>query len=635
VDFVGRNALALEDMERKAHVVVGLVVLAVLAEGARAQELPRLVPLGDTLTLQGLIEREPIALSGPLWVTLEGWPEGQEAPKLRLWLTEAVVGTVAGVEHRLTDLTLPAETVLDTLQSTRLDVTVKDVEWPAEYTGKLRYRIAGNRQQLDAARKAEAAKEDKDEDTLAVLARAAAGIDGEIALSLNVRTKPRIVAPEAELKLNLVRCSWPPSCFLAGLFVADETTPGPWPVELRNDSLGPVRISPQARLLREGTRSGGEVFVLGPAAEAEAVVGEDGKETGAVIARDADPAKFTLSVRRSLLSSGSYKGNLAFVAEPHGEPPLRSRGPDGAAVVRNRAEVSVAAEVSVRSGVCWVIFWIFVGIVAGRLNRQISTPEAQARLKLYDETVTLRDRINRLTDPALASLASLASFLGEQLAEIRSEVEDVERPDAEIRTALDRLRGQIDAAEDLGAAQVKHDRLQNEGKDADALALVQEEIAATGRMVRAGPIDEVKKSVERIRLALSEVEAGGNAAGVTVILQPAEAAARTARSPAPQAPAPPPAGTARPRLPRLVFFLAVLAGTRNLSIRARYWYLQPAATVLLLFTLTVYGVFLLYGGPENSTFGANGIADYVPLFLWGFGSDVLTKRLQDVAFTRS
>lgn len=590
------------------------------------------LPVSHSLTIAGVVENEPIQMRGALWLSLTGWPEDRDPPHLSLWLSEdlAAQGGAGRPDIRLTNLTLRPEAQLENGKSIRVEVLVEDVQWPGSYSGKISYRVQGGealKLALESAQERATAGGATEEERARAsdLEVATKGWEGEVALKLDVRTKPRVVATETELTMNLVDCTW--SCFLARLFLPAETTSGAWPVELRNSSLTPVVITPRARISRKENLSivDGFGFVRteneqGPAGCSKPDAAIDGTQVAI-----GDDEIFNFCADRSKIGPGSYEGNLLFRVRPSGEEALPAMGPDGASLELNRTDVVVKAKVDVRAGVFWVLVWVSAGIVAGRLNRQISTPEAQARLKFFDETVTLRDRIARLADE------TSKRSLSDRLVALRRQIDDLDTPDEEIRQALELLEEQVRFEEDLETLESEVGHLETGGTaNASALDSIRAEIGQARGKVLVGiekGLAEVKESIQKIRAAIQETARGGDAATAKARL--ASARARPSETPA--------AATevATPRLERLAQSLAVLAGTRNLSVKARYWYLQPAATILLLFALAVYGVFLLYAGPDNSTFGANGIADYVLLFLWGFGSDIVSKRLGDVTFTRS
>ena len=61
---------------------------------------------------------------------------------------------------------------------------------------------------------------------------------------------------------------------------------------------------------------------------------------------------------------------------------------------------------------------------------------------------------------------------------------------------------------------------------------------------------------------------------------------------------------------------ALSGGTVRTSVETKYWIWRPLFFLILLLALTLLGLQLNYGGDDNATVGAGGIADYMTLFLW-------------------
>ena len=58
--------------------------------------------------------------------------------------------------------------------------------------------------------------------------------------------------------------------------------------------------------------------------------------------------------------------------------------------------------------------------------------------------------------------------------------------------------------------------------------------------------------------------------------------------------------------------------------------------IVLLAVLAVYGMWQNYAGTDDvaATFGAQGIASYAIIFLWGFSSQIVASTLQTLRFDR-
>ncbi len=434
-------------------------------------------------------------------------------------------------------------------------LTVEDVEWPGRHAATI-CLMAKSGAEVVAARKLE--------------------------VEIDVRTRPRVAALQSDLELDLVKCRWL-GCWLAEAILPDATAISAWPVEIRNDSLAPVAIEPQVRLRRNEKEASWPLFALRPAAGQ----GED-LGVGAT-------GRYVLDVATGELRPGSYEGSLAFLATPRDEEPWRDKQ-DERGVTRNRTETLVTTAVNVRAGVLWPIVLIALGIVAGRLNQQIGTPEAQARLKLMERWVDLGEGVKELETDSRPRL-----FCEARMVMIRLQLDDPSVANDAIGDAISVLERQVRLFREL-------DRLYRRQPSAGA----REQIAEARKLVQEGKLDEAEQKLAQI-----------SAPAPPVARDARQAKGREAE-----------AGEVRRVEWRLAWIMSWIAGTRVASMRVRYLYFQPAATLLLLLALIALGLFTFYSGPENSTFGAALIDDYAPLFLWGFGSNVLARRLQNFTFSR-
>ncbi len=577
------------------------LLAALLFWGTAISQEPELVvrPDEQALVLTELVESEPTTVKGVFKARLVDWPENVAKVRLKLELHDEMLRAEGREARRILNITDvsfdPSQPELTKGKTTTITVTVENVEWPGLYKGM-----------IVVTPETQEKKEEGEEEEEPFVEKPE--LVKKLELELDIRTKPRIFSPQSEIELGLVRCWWI-GCKIAGWFLAENPKPGPLLIELRNDSLSSVKIRSHAHI-REET-SGELVALLEPPEQQRIEIGDD-------------PKSFDFKVKPAALEPGSYEGKLIFTASRPLEPVLQGRGPEGAARVRNRTRVEVPIEVHVRAGVGFLLVMIFLGILAGRLNREISTPEARERLKLYDSTVDLRDRIDRLTDP------TAKQELRQRLATIRRRIEDDSIPLEELRKDLDELAERIRVLEGHEESEAELQRQEELNAETDAITAIRSEISSARHSAAHGSdLTLEKQRLLRIRAAILELSAGGGKQQVEALLpqDPTVEALRTVSAETQEAPA--------GELHRfLVKSLAILAGLRRLDVRASYWYIQPVATLFLLGALTVYGVFLFYTGQENRAFGAHGIVDYVPAFLWGFGSDVLTKRLEDIRFTR-
>ena len=78
--------------------------------------------------------------------------------------------------------------------------------------------------------------------------------------------------------------------------------------------------------------------------------------------------------------------------------------------------------------------------------------------------------------------------------------------------------------------------------------------------------------------------------------------------------------------------LSWLSGAEPLGV-GWYYYGRPLLYFLLLVLLAFVGLYNSY--IRNATFGAEGVYDYMSLFLWGISADVAQKSLQQLSLTRA
>src|SRR5258708_2614130 len=70
----------------------------------------------------------------------------------------------------------------------------------------------------------------------------------------------------------------------------------------------------------------------------------------------------------------------------------------------------------------------------------------------------------------------------------------------------------------------------------------------------------------------------------------------------------------------MISVLNWISGDSSVPIEVAYSYIRPIMTLALIAVLAVYGVWQNYSGSDDvaATFGAQGIASYAIIFLWGF-----------------
>ncbi len=72
--------------------------------------------------------------------------------------------------------------------------------------------------------------------------------------------------------------------------------------------------------------------------------------------------------------------------------------------------------------------------------------------------------------------------------------------------------------------------------------------------------------------------------------------------------------------------------TAYTPVETKYAVWRPLAFITLLVVLVFQGLVINYGGDANAALGAEGVSDYAKLLLWGVGTEVANRTLQQIKF---
>lgn len=414
---------------------------------------------------------------------------------------------------------------------------------------------------------------------------------GKVGLDLTVHAKPTVAPNRSEATtLSLVRCN-PLTCWLAAWLVPDGDLDE---LETRVDNLSPasVEVAARAWLLRTpGDRE--EVLVSPQSTRIAARLPEAAAGSSNVV---------TLAIDDDL-APGTYEGQVVWTAS-------EAAPPEGGTAQRSSASRKLTLHV--RAGPLVPIVLLLLGIVAGRAVRRLDTPAAKLKLKLYPRLRALEDDAEALTD------ADAGRRIGTKLADLRRRISRATGAEAAFNTELEAVGAQIDTL-------LKVERLETAVGHSDDL---RNKLDAARRRILDGAPAEAASLIGEVREALHSspsLAARSDVGDLTAMTATMTTTLR--KQPAP------PSESAHPRL-KSVFAstLSVLSGTGDAhSLEALYWLWRPLLFVLLVVALVVQGLLLFYTGDGNQTFGSAGLADYAPLLLWGLGTDVATRTLQQIS----
>lgn len=339
---------------------------------------------------------------------------------------------------------------------------------------------------------------------------------------------------------------------------------------IENSGLGPATAT-QALIVTRAPRPPGAAITVTPLASGSVM--QNGQSA------------FTLSVKPEHLLPGRYEGTVRFQA------PISS------------SIVSTAFTLDVRCGPVIPALVIFLGIIFGRAIQAYSAPAVQQRISLLDRLAAVH---------RLALGIRNASAQGMFVAQVEELIRRVSGPEP-----IETLTPLVVATEQIVVSMLAFDRIEAillNLPDADqhrgqGLAAV-----SAGR----GALLQGDQTVGKQCFDAAQKEA------TSAVFKPEQRAAmlgahqdRERKGPTNQD-------------SRLLAFIEFLAGVRVPTPKTARSWLRPIFFVALLLLLTATGFSTLYLSSAAATLGVGGPFDFFPLFLWGLGSDVVQRTIQNL-----
>ncbi len=476
------------------------------------------------------------------------------------------------------NVSLVGEPTLDTGLPKDFQVKVAGLRAPGTYTGTLTLVVPGPTPQ-----------------------------SASVHLTVNAKTRPAMTALAGtdRVQLRLVNCrpvlvsitwavpglNWPqqtnlpnPSCSLARFLLSDAALLDNLPLHFDNTTLDKVRVlGATPVVLDERTRaplSDGALSL--PALQAE--------YSGASI------VSTQLAIQREKLPPGHYTGSIYLTLADRPE------------------RLAVPVDLSVRTGPFWPLVALLVGIILGQLFRYMQakgSAQADALAALYRVEARLDD-----ADPGDRR------FLAEQATAVRRLIDE---------GTLDRASGERQKLE--SRLEILH-RLRQIGEE--PLAQAQSTlnlIDEVRRLVRLGQDDEAQKKLAEVTAALVNPPREELPEGLRDFIPPqaadrAKRLADTVRD-ALDRPTRQPGPPAEPVGRRLARAFSSLESARTVLL---LWVGRPLLYLTLLLGLLAVGLSSLYI-EKGATFGANPLADYTTLLIWGLSADVASRTLSTLGST--
>lgn len=571
-----------------ANAIALLLFLVVIPGVARAETSIDPAIKTDPLILSGTIESKSIEVSRTLRVRLIGNDDRQVT--IRSTASDLVRDDQPGQRP----LQIPATSISVDDRSAKpgqavdLLITVKGIASPGVYRG-----------------------------TLAIALDNSPAAASTVKLELHAGVKPVFDVLDKSVTVSVSNCSG--LCGLTELAVPGSTKAGTSYITVLNRS--PAVLAMVASVEAKGTNL--------PLLDADWIVASPLGVDGKPVATTIEPLKVgrvPLTIKRESLAPDRYAGNVVLVAAADKLASNVAVAGDGSLGVENQTSATAQLTVDVRVAALWPFVVILLGVVAGRLMTALSQKNREARVALFAQHSFLDDRIKNLNNTAWRNHCKRA------LDDLWARALAGDPDDAKLRQDFSNLTAAIDLFWKLEKLDQDVDKLVN---DPAGKIDIRKDLADAGSALMKGDFTTAEKSlssatnkINDVSTTLSTVATGAAmpTGYLTALADDAKADASrqetiTARQ----------RSTPRRAFATLLQFFSGIDTTETIALQ--YWFVQPLMHLMLLLILAFYGLWLLYSGPEHATFGSKGFAEWLGLFLWGFGAQVVTLSFRDISFT--
>ncbi|MCX6033181.1 MAG: hypothetical protein NT169_28340 [Chloroflexi bacterium] len=546
-----------------AGVAVACMFLVIAAQAAGP--ILTVDPADMPLRINGVLDGQTNSFSGNVRLTVTGG----DADQVHFLASDLRHATKPeSMIDRSSVTTVPALISLSDGQPSDVKVTIGNVKRAGDYTGTLHFLLPG--QPLTEAR--------------------------TIPLELHVGVKPDIEPVVADQAFQVARCDWPLDCFLAKILLSGSATRDVWHVQLDNQASQPATVT-SALAVMHSNRTAATVtssqVMIGPIKELPA------NQVSTV----------PVSIKPDSLLPDRYQGKLRFTVAGLDEP------------------VTINSTLDVRDGPFWALVVILLGIVVGRMARDMETPIAKKQVKLLPRWYDLRPKIDQITDqPARLRMES-------ELQKARTKIDSAEDIEDVVSKFLDNLETESNILIELQNIEAKLETLPED---------IQKQVPELIKDARSFLPDEPNKASDKLReitKLVQETEANRDAMmsmdddGRATVHSMTRSPLRSAGPSLTQSQKALDAANQR-QTDRWRRFLAGLSGLQFVTAETRFWFFRPALSVLLLVLLMLLGLQTLYVN-SGATFGVGGLYDYLGLFLWGITADVAQRTLLNLPTARA
>lgn len=430
-----------------------------------------------------------------------------------------------------------------------------------------------------------------------------------VPLTLSISVSPNVISLDDTVNVQVVHSQWPEifDNFLVNIVLSNSYEQDNWTVRLLNETLVPVNILGMTLDLK-GDKTGVDYSDAFPNVQFP-------------ISLPANQTKqINFMIKRNLLPPDHYHGMIRLILE------------------NSDTAVKVPVDVNLRNGPFWTIVILIFGILLGQLAISLYSPTAIKQNALREHTTDLSSKLSWIKD------SSALLDVSTKLDNIKRQIYTTNNDDR--LTALGDLLNKLDHRfqfyQELDGLKERVEKYVPDNEDKQTL--LQEINTARSSMERI-PIEgdmsdadkqkdnATNKLIEWLNQHQYQQEAVQIKAFITYV-QPTEKPTRggeVRRQPS----------AARSPIMRCLKWLwdkimqvwHTIRGTQAQRAERRDVWIRPSMKWILVIVLALIGLQTFY--LSNATFGASGLSDYLPLFLWGFGANVAGSTFQNLPLPSS
>lgn len=491
------------------------------------------------------------------------------------------------------NISIPAGTSLKDMQPTDVLVTITHVTHPGTYCGFLDFYD---------------------------------GLTGSklltVPLILSVSASPNVTSLDDTITVQVVNNQWPQVVdeSLVNIVLSNSYEQDTWRVRLLNQTLSPVNILSMTLDLK-------------------------GEKTG--VDFSPDPNETFPCVTFPLLLPANQIKPISFMIKRDMLPPDHYHGMIRLILENSDTAVNVPVDVNLRNGPFWPIMLLILGILLGRLAVNLYSPIAIKRNEL-------RERARDVPFELLpVNNEEAQSDVVTKLKKIEGQIYSTNNDEklTALGNSFDRLEQRIQFYIQLeDVEKIINEKVQDIDQEQARLWL--RDVNGVRRSMRNidvdGAIDDPQKKLDGLRDALKkwiaqletkainqpEIEA------LSISLEEKLTAAQKSlggmgeQKPTVEQPSPNMLKRLWDNFKQLMKKIwYALWGTQAERARRRDMWLRPLMKWILVIFLALIGLQTLY--LSNATFGASGLFEYLPLLLWGFGSNVAGSTFQNLPLPSS